>query len=373
VPEEFSIPDLLSLLQIDHTHTAIQLSLEADRLCRLRQYKPAIDVAESATQLVRTDPWLLGQTLLYLSYVRLYSNLPEQVLQAKRDCDRAIRALGLSSYNYAIANMIRGQMELHIDSMSGRSNALRYFQRASEVLDKLRIEETQYNRTNRAETCTALKKQVDQQVQQLMQTMTEPAPVKVPSKQRPYQPPAPPPPPTPEKPVPLPQEAPAKIPLGEQLISQRLIWPPQEPPLVIDAPPGMTGLMPDFLGIRQLSVRNRVYDVTPLIGDDPVQLRPRQNYWVAAMEGAERGELVLVREQVRPDQAEQFVAVSAPTERRVWIDKAESTDNFTHIHILGAEREWVMRDFSPEHLDMSEPSIIGIVEAILFPADDKTA
>jgi hypothetical protein len=169
-----------------------------------------------------------------------------------------------------------------------------------------------------------------------------------------------------------PQKEPAKIPLGDQLISQRLIWPPQEPPLVIDAPPGMTGLMPDFLGIRQLSVRNRVYDVTPLTGDDPVQLRPRQNYWVASLEGAERGELVLVREQVRPDQAEQFVAVHAPTERRVWIDKAESTDNFTHIHILGAEREWVMRDFSPEHLDMNEPRIIGIVEAILFPADDKT-
>ncbi|HTP10550.1 MAG TPA: hypothetical protein VMP08_19990, partial [Anaerolineae bacterium] len=70
MPEEFSIPDLLSKLQLERDHTAIQLSLEADRLCRLRQYKPAIDVADSATRLVPTNPWLLGQTLLYLSYVR---------------------------------------------------------------------------------------------------------------------------------------------------------------------------------------------------------------------------------------------------------------------------------------------------------------
>ena len=367
MPEEFSIPELLSLLQIDRNHNAIQLSLEADRLCRLRQYKPAIDVADSATRLVPTDPWLLGQTLLYLSYARLCSNLPEQVFQAKRDCDRAIRALGLSTYNYAIANLIRGQMELDAYGVTGRATALRYFQRASDVLDKLRNEETQYNRNERAKRCSELKDQADRQVTQLMQKMTAAPKVRIPPKQRPPEPTAPPQPSMPEEPEPIPQKEPAKLPLGDTLISQRLIWPPQEPPLVIDAPPGMTGLMPDFLGIRQLSVRNRVYDVKPLIGDDPVQLRPRQNYWVASVEGAEHGELVLVREQVRPDQAEQFVAVSEPTQRRVWIDKAEATENFTHVHVLGAERQW---DVS-EYLDLNEPRLIGIVEAILFPADDK--
>ncbi len=369
MPEEFSIPNLLSLLQVDRNHTAIQLSLEADRLCRLRQYKPAIDVADSAARLVPTDPWLLGQTLLYLSYVRLCSNLPEQVLQAKRDCDRAIRALGLSTYNYAIANLIRGQMELDIYGVTGRSNALRYFQRASEVLDKLRIEETQYNRSERAKRCAELKDQADQQVKHLMQKMTTTPKVRIPAKQRPVEPTVSQPPTQPEEPVAQPQEEAAEISLGDKLISQRLIWPPQEPPLVIDAPPGMTGLMPDFLGIRQLSVRNRVYDVMPLIGDEPVQLRPRQNYWVAPLEGAERGELVLVREQTRPDQTEQFVAVSEPTERRVWIDKAEASDNFTHIHVLGAERQWDVRDY----LDLNEPRLIGIVEAILFLADDQVA
>jgi hypothetical protein len=168
--------------------------------------------------------------------------------------------------------------------------------------------------------------------------------------------------------VPLPQEEPAKIPLGERLISQRLIWPPKEPPLVIDAPPGMTGLMPDFLGVRQLSVQNRVYNVKPLVGDEPVQLRPRQNYWVVPLEGAEHGELVLVREQARPDQAEQFVVVSEPTALHVWIDKADATEGFTHLHSLGAEREWIVRDTTPEHLDLSTPRIIGIVEAILIPS-----
>jgi hypothetical protein len=123
LPDELSIPDLLSLLQVDHTHTEIQLSQEADRLCRLRKCKSAIEVAESAMQLVRTDAWLLGETLLYLSYARVCSNLPEQVSQATRECDHGIHALGLSTYNYAIADLIRGQMDLHIYGVAGRSSA----------------------------------------------------------------------------------------------------------------------------------------------------------------------------------------------------------------------------------------------------------
>lgn len=372
MPDEFSIPDLLSLLQVDRDHAAIQLSLEADRLCRLRQYQPAIDVAESATQLVRTDPWLLGETLLYLSYARLCSDLPEQVRQAGRDCDRAIRALGLSTYNYAIAHLIRGQMDLRIYGVGGRSNALRYFQRASDVLEKLRVEESQYNRRDRAARCVALKAQADQQIKRLAQKMTAPSEVKISPKQRPPQPQTPAPRPKPVEAAPRPQEEPVEVPLGNGLIMQRLVWPPTEPPLVIDAPPGMTGPMPDFLGIRQLSVRNRLYDVIPLVGDEPVQLRPRQNYWIVPLAGAVQGELALVREQVRPDQAQQFVVVSEPAAHRVWIDKAEATEDFTHIHTLGAERDWVMRDLSPAQLDMSEPRIIGIVEAILIPVAAKT-
>ena len=155
--DELSIPDLLGRLQVDRNHAAIQLSQEADRLCRLRQYKPAIDVAEGATQLVHTDPWLLGDALLYLSYARLCSDLPKQVRQATRDCDRAIRALGLSKYNCAIANLIRGQMDLQIHGVTGRASALRYFQRASDVLEKLRVEENQYNRATSAAQCIELK------------------------------------------------------------------------------------------------------------------------------------------------------------------------------------------------------------------------
>jgi hypothetical protein len=361
VPEEFFIPDLLSLLQLDRTHTAIQLALEADRLCRLRQYKPAIDVAESATRLVPTDPWLLGQTLLYLSYARLCSDLPEQVRQARRDCDRAIRALGLSTYNYAVANLIRGQMELHIDGVAGRSNALRFFQRASEVLNRLRAEENLYNRVTLATRCIELKLQADRQIKYLAHKLAEPAPVKVPPKQRPQ------PQSEPEIPVSVPLEESVEVPLRDRLILQRLVWPPTEPPLVIDAPPGTTGLMPDFLGIRRLSVKSRVYEVKPLAGDDPVQLRPRQNYWITPLEGAAQGELALVREQVRPDQARQFVVISEAATQRVWIDLAEATEDLTRIHVLGAEREWTVSDY----LDLNEPRLIGIVEAILVPVDDK--
>jgi hypothetical protein len=157
-------------------------------------------------------------------------------------------------------------------------------------------------------------------------------------------------------------------PLGERLILRRLIWPPTEPPLVFDALPNTTGLMPESLSIRQLSVQNRIYDVMPLSGDKPVQLRPRQNYWIAPLEGATQGELALVREEVKPDQVEQFVVVSEPAARHVWIDKAESTDVFTRVHVIGAEREWAISDFSPDRLDISEPRIIGIVEAILIPS-----
>jgi hypothetical protein len=353
------------MLQIDRNHTAIQLSLEADRLCRLRQYQPAIDVAASATQLVRTDPWLLGETLLYLSYARLCSDLPEQITQAARDCDRAIRALGLSTYNYAIANLIRGQMDLQINGVTGRSNALRYFQRASEVLEKQRSEESQYNRVTLATRCSELKVRADQQIKQLAQKMTASQAVKIPPKQRSSEPQ-----PKPAQAEPLPYEVPVKIPRGDGLISKRLVWPPQEPPLIFDSPPAISGALLDFLGIRQLSLRNRVYDVLPLVGDEPVHLRPRQNYWIVPIEGAPRGELALVREQVRPDQAEQFIAVGEPTQQRVWIDKAEFSEGL--IHILGAERTWQIRD-NVDRLDISEPHLIGIVEAILMPAAAKTA
>gem|GEM_PF-6800962 len=369
MPEEFYIPDLLLLLQIDRTHTAIQLSEAAEGLCRLRQYTPAIAVAENATRMVRTDPWLLGGTLLYLSYARLCSDLPDQVRQATRDCDRAVRALGLSTYNYALAHLIRGQMDLHIYGVAGRSNALRYFQRASEVLDKLRYEETQYNRVERAKRCTELKERADKQIKHLQQNLTAPAEVKVPPKQRAPQPSS-----EPESAEPVPQAEPIGVPLDDRLIMQRLIWPPAEPALVIDMPPGTLGLMPDFLGIRQLSVKDRVYDVKPLAGrSEPVQLRPRQKYWIVPLADAPRGELALVREQVRPDQAEQFVVVSELTEPRVWIDKVKTTEDFTHLHIIGAERAWVMRDASPEHVDLNAPRIIGIVEAILVPVDDQPA
>ncbi len=157
------------------------------------------------------------------------------------------------------------------------------------------------------------------------------------------------------------------VPQSEQLIMQRLVWPPTEPLLVIDAPAGMKGLMPDFLSIRQLSVQNRLYDVKPLVGNEAVQLRLRQKYWITPLEDAPHGELALVREQSQPDQTEQFVVVSEPTQRRVWIDKAEALKDSGHLHIIGAEREWTTHDFSLAHLDMTEPRIIGIIEAVLVP------
>lgn len=367
MPEEFFIPDLLLMLQVDRANPAIELSQAAEGLCRLRQYQSAINVAENATRMVRTNPWLLGSTLLYLSYARMLSDLPEQVRQALRDCDRAIRALGLSTYNYALAHLIRGQMDLQIYGVAGRPAALRYFQRASDVLDKLRYEETQYNRAERVKRCAELKDQADRQIKHLQQKLTLPAEVKVPPKRRAPQPPSI----EPETTEETPQVEPLGVPLDDRLIMQRLIWPPAEPALIIDMPPGSFGLMPDFLGIRQLSVKDRVYDVKPLVGGEPVQLRPRQKYWIVPLADAPRGELALVREQVRPDQVEQFVVVSEPTEPRVWIDKVEATENFTHLNIIGAEREWIMRDASPEHLDLSTPRIIGIVEAILVPVDDQ--
>jgi hypothetical protein len=309
--------------------------------------------------------------LLYLSYARLCSNLPEQLKQAVRDCDRAIRALGLSTYNYGIANLIRGQMELQVNGVAGRSSALRYFQRANDVLEKQRIEENQYNRVSVAERCSKLKAQADRQINELTQKMTAPAEVKIPPKQRSPKPETPP-PSSALKQSATPPPAPITVPRGDGLVMTKLVWPPTEPPLIFDSPPANSGTLPDFLGIRQLSLRKQVYDVLPLVGDEPVHLRLRQNYWIVPIEGAQRGGLALIREQARPDRAEQFIALGEPTQPRVWIDKAEATDNFTHIHTIGAERDWIIHDLSPDHLDISGPRIIGIVEAILVPVVAKT-
>jgi hypothetical protein len=77
------------------------------------------------------------------------------------------------------------------------------------------------------------------------------------------------------------------------------------PPLVIDAPLRTMGVMPDFLGISQLTVQNRVYNVKPIVGDAPVQLRLDQTYRIVRLEDAPRGEWRLIR-KVGPDQAKQL-------------------------------------------------------------------
>jgi uncharacterized protein YjbI with pentapeptide repeats len=162
------------------------------------------------------------------------------------------------------------------------------------------------------------------------------------------------------------QQGQTEVPLDDRLTLQRLVWSPAEPSLVIDIPPGMASQTPDILSIRQLSVQNRVYDVKPLTGDEPVQLRLRQSYLVMPLEGASRGELALVREQSQPDQVKQFVVVNDPTQHTVWIDIAETTDNFKHISIIGANRTWNIPNYKTKSSE-DELKIVGIVEAILTP------
>ena len=138
-----SIPNLLSLLEVDRQAEVIKLCTEVEGLRRRRRYPEAIQIAERAIQLARSDFKLMGTALLYASCARLNSKLPGQDRQAARDCGHAVRLLDLEPLNYAVAKIIRAQIEAKIVDAQA---ALQYYLQAATALEKVIREARERNR-----------------------------------------------------------------------------------------------------------------------------------------------------------------------------------------------------------------------------------
>lgn len=371
MPEQLSIANLLSLLEIDRQDDALQLCAEADSLCRRRRYDAAIEVAERAAHLARNHYERLGVALLYLSSIRASAHQAGQAEQAQRDCERAVRALSTQPHNYVIAQMIRGQIELEIDESANREAALDEFGMAHFSLQKLILDSREHNRAQHTALYRSLEKSLTARIEHLSTALADVEPIEVAPKQ-----------PSADQSTPVPafadqatiptrpgQATPPPIKLA---VPTKLIWPSTELPS-IEVVAAIGGATFDFIEVNQLSIEGRDYKVQPIVpvssGSASLRLQHGQQYMTLQIDGA-NDQRVLIRRQDRPDQRRQFIVVADSSQHQAWIDDAESTVPFKVVHIIGAEREWNIRngsDTSP--INENELRIIGIVEAILTPAE----
>jgi hypothetical protein len=369
--EHLSIANLLSLLEIDRQDAALQLCAEADSLRRRRRYDAAIEVAERAAHMARNDYDRLGVALLYLSSIRASAHQAGQAEQAQRDSERAVRALSTQPHNQVIAQLIRGQIELEIDQDANREAALDEFGTAHLSLQKLILDSREHNRAQHTALYRSLEKSLSVQIEHLSAALAEVEPIEVAPKQS-----------STDQSTPVPafadqatvptrpgQATPPPIKLA---VPTKLIWPSTELPS-IEVVAAIGGTTFDFIEVNQLSIEGHDYKVHPIVpvsaGSGSLRLQHGQQYVTMQIEGV-NDQRVLIRRQDRPDQRRQFIVVNDSSNHQAWIDDAESAVPFKAVHIIGAEREWNIRDGSDTSpLNENELRIIGIVEAILTPAE----
>jgi hypothetical protein len=369
--EHLSIANLLSLLEIDRQDDALRLCAEADSLRRRRRYAAAIEVAERAAHMTRNHYDRLGVALLYLSSIRASAHQAGQAEQAQRDSERAVRALSTQPHNHVIAQMIRGQIELEIDADANREAALDEFGAAHHSLQELILDSREHNRTQHTALYRSLEKSLTVQIEHLSAALAEVEPIEVAPKQT-----------SADQSTPVPafadqatiptrpgQATPPPIKLA---VPTKLIWPSTELPS-IEVVATVGGAPLDSMGISELSIGGRAYKVHPIVpvssSSGSLRLQHGQQYVTLQIEGA-NDQRVLIRRQERPDQRRQFIVVADSSKHQAWIDDAESIMPFKVVHIIGAEREWNIRDGSDTSLiNENELRIIGIVEAILTPAE----
>lgn len=365
MPDELSIPDLLSLLQVDRTNSAIKLAIESERLCRRHRYEEAIAAAKNAVYMAGHKSGLQGVALLYLSTARFASAMPDECHKAIRDSARAIRALSVYTHNRAIAQIIRAKFETESDDM--QVSAIEHLSAVANTLQALIADSWEYQRPKEAELYHYLLSFVEAKIGRLHFSLT--AIDRAPSA-RPAQAASEPIEQSSTGPTQL-HEIPQQVTTGRSQhdriqgklpIPTRLLWPIPEPTSVELFPIG-NGARLDYIDASRLSVDGQPFSlepVSPVSGhDEVVRLHAGKQYLAYQVEG-NPDQRVLVRNQNRPDQLRQLVVVADPAEARVWIDDAESEPPYTHIHIWGLDRSW-----NTENHDQVKPHIIGVVEAIM--------
>jgi hypothetical protein len=372
VADYLSISNLLSLLQVDRSGAMMKLCIEAEGLRRQRCYKDAIDLTQSAVKLAQYDSALVGVPLLYSSCARATSSQPHEEEIAIRECNRAIRALNLFPYNLAIAQIVRAQIELSCDTADCQESALVFFDRARKILQNLMAEGQRYGYLEQTERCRYLYARVTEKSVEVAEALARRVVVRATSTPR-----AAPPPPTPT-PSPKTSDTPSESPRGAKPpiklpIPTRLVWPLPDPKIGLELLPLATGATPDFVEVNQVSINHQLYKVEPVeyavSSGGLVPIRTRQPYLVVPLKDDANGRCALVRQQARLDQPRRYIAIDDPVKRETWIDESESTAPYNRVHIIGAERDWVVHDETElTPYNVNELHIIGIVEAILTPA-----
>jgi hypothetical protein len=365
VADHLSILNLLKLLQVvqksGEQKNVLKLCREAEAFLRRRNPHKALDVIESAVHLAHKafDHNLEGTTLLYSSQIRVSSHFPDEDQRAIFDCDRAIRLFGLEPHNRVIARIIRGQIEIQINRADSRQIALIHFAKAVQELRKLAKDARERNDPEHFEIYAELYDAIEIQARLLSDSLIQAHPVlgEKPAQDTTWS--------RPTEPV-RPPRAFRQNELPIRLIPVQQIWSASQGTKSTIAPM-IAGVTLDYIETNQISIQGESYALRPISPpySGPLRLQAGQTYFALPL-ADNADQKVLVRQRDRPDQAQQMIAVADQLGQQVWIDESESSVPYTHVHIIGLDREWDIRD-EPNvgTYDQSALYVIGIVEAFL--------
>lgn len=350
--EQLALGDLLQELDPSKTDaTVLQFCLEAEQQSHAGNHWQAIRLAQAAASAAVSlgQPLTIGAAFLYLAVVRHKSGEPVEHEAARQDCATAITWLKRDPHQRAIAEIIQSQ--LLVDDRPS-SLALESLQRAEDLLVDLAqrsrhgnqlIQERKYWNLHRSVSKSARLQRQHVRVKEPPVTSDDCS--------------------TPQYRVYLESHVPVPI-----------VWPTD----------GLMGLglvtlpgtvAPDYIDLSSLSIDGQRYYVESMsraYGGEPFRLYPRQPYVILELVTNKVSEppcYVLVRRHDRPDQEHQYLIIVDPAHEVAWVDAAESTAPHTFVHIVGAGREWHIRDGSVA--DRAEETglwVYGIVEAIMAVA-----
>ena len=349
--ERLTYERLLQLLQVDRSHEAMKLCQPVVGLCRRQRFPEAIQQANSAILLARTNYSVIGAALLYLSYAQWSLGKEHTFKLALRDCDRAVRLLSLHRPNRAIANIFRAKLELESeaylldhqsgDDWRGRPQALAYLQRA----DSLLIEQIKYEREHNRpiRLYSVLEALVCQKMEEVKDSL--------------------------RCDIVWDDHAMADCDesTGERLaLPADLVWPAPNQPLKIETRPAVVeGVEVNQIFVDSIPHRVEVQTPTTL---QPGSIRWRPHYQVWPLLENQHHRLALIRRQVRPDSIRQLVAFYDNATGKAWVDWAQSNEPYSKIHIIGLKREWRINDSANSNPTiLGDPYMLGVVEAFLIP------
>jgi hypothetical protein len=369
VADQLSISSMLKLLQVipksDEQNNILKLCREAEILRRRRNPQKALDVIESAVQLAHNafDHTLEGTTLLYASQIRVSAHLPDEEQHAIYDCDRAIRLLSLEPHNRIVARIIRAQIELQISHADCQQVALNQFIKASQELRRLATDAREHNDPEQSDHYTNLYDAVEMEVRHLSDSLVRAFPVRGD---------------LPTQGTTWPQST--KSSLSSQffqemefpikVIPMQQIWPMSQ--LVgSEFVPMIGGAALDYIEVSRISIQGKLYALKPTTPSfaGALRLHAGQTYFTLPLAG-NTDQKVLIRQRDRPDRAQQMIVVADQSNQQVWLDESESSAPYTHVHIIGLEREWDIKD-EPQTTSYNQGMLhfIGIVEAVLTPIE----